>query len=97
MKGRLLKAIGVLSVAISSMGSAVADIHFKDVIGSDVHLEKPAESIFLGFYFEDYLDIAGPDSYNKVSIFPLYSLKDSRLTSSVPSSQNLPQDNTNIR
>ncbi|CCN46637.1 putative ABC-type Fe3+-hydroxamate transport system, periplasmic component [Vibrio nigripulchritudo MADA3029] len=78
MKGRFLKALGVAALALGSVTSAFADIHFKDVIGRDIHLEKPAESIFLGFYFEDYLAIAGPDAYKKVSIFPRHSWKDYR-------------------
>lgn len=78
MKGCFLKSLGVAVLALGSVMSAFADIHFKDVIGRDIHLEKPAESIFLGFYFEDYLAIAGPEAYKKVSIFPRHSWKDYR-------------------
>ncbi|OMH26607.1 ABC transporter substrate-binding protein [Motiliproteus sp. MSK22-1] len=78
MKGRFLKVLGVAALAVGSITSAFADIHFKDVMGRDVHLEKPAESLFLGFYFEDYLAIAGPNAYKKVPIFPRASWKDYR-------------------
>ena len=58
--------------------SAHAEITFQDVIDREVTLEKPAERIFLGFYFEDFLAIAGPEAYSKVAIFPRASWKDYR-------------------
>ncbi|WP_245688474.1 ABC transporter substrate-binding protein [Vibrio sonorensis] len=78
MKNKLLKIIGLGALALASISHAYADIQFKDVIGRDIQLEKPAERIFLGFYFEDYLAIAGPDAYQKVAIFPRHSWKDYR-------------------
>lgn len=70
MKGHCLKTLGLVALFLGYVTSTFADIQFRDVLGRDVHLKKPAESIFLGFYFEDYLAIVGPDAYKKVAIFP---------------------------
>ena len=67
-----------LSLLIGVVFPTWATIHIQDVIGRKVVLDKPAERLFLGFYFEDYLAIAGPDSYQKVAIFPRHSWKDYR-------------------
>jgi iron complex transport system substrate-binding protein len=80
MKKITIKRIFLMILAVGSTFNVLADIHFKDVIDRDIHLEKPAERIFLGFYFEDYLAIAGPDAYKKVAIFPRGSWKDYRLS-----------------
>ncbi len=77
-KGHCLQVLGLVALFLGYVASTFADIQFRDVLGRDVHLEKPAESIFLGFYFEDYLAIVGPDAYKKVVIFPRNSWKDYR-------------------
>lgn len=78
MKWLFLKVFTAIIFIFYNITSTYAGINFKDVIGRDIYLEKPAESIFLGFYFEDYLAIAGPNAYEKVSIFPRHSWKDYR-------------------
>ncbi|KJY93587.1 ABC transporter substrate-binding protein [Vibrio neptunius] len=70
-----------LAVALVSLCGAVpvwANIQIEDVLGRKITLDKPAERLFLGFYFEDYLAIAGPDAYQKVAIFPRRSWQDYR-------------------
>lgn len=42
------------------------EIRLKDTLGRKVVLEKPAEKVFLGFYFENFLAINGVDSLDKV-------------------------------
>ncbi|MDE8604805.1 ABC transporter substrate-binding protein [Marinomonas sp. RSW2] len=78
MKGlnKLFLSIAMICAFLAT--SAQANIEFKDVIGRNITLEKSAERIFLGFYFEDFLAIAGPDAYSKVAIFPKDSWKDFR-------------------
>ncbi len=71
----ILPALAAFSLSVTNVN---ANIDFTDVVGRDISLEKPAERIFLGFYFEDYLAIAGPDAYDKVAIFPKASWRDYR-------------------
>jgi ABC-type Fe3+-hydroxamate transport system substrate-binding protein len=80
MDGPYLKNLILIIVLTLSchITNAFASIHFKDVLGREIELERTADSIFLGFYFEDYLAIVGPDAYKKVSIFPQSSWKDYR-------------------
>ncbi|MDE1463686.1 ABC transporter substrate-binding protein [Spartinivicinus poritis] len=68
-----------------------ADIHFKDVIGRNITLKKPAERIFLGFYFEDFLAITGPNAYEKVVMFPRASWRDYRRSQWETYSKIIPQ------
>lgn len=75
MKAICLKALGIATLVLGCVTNTVAAIHFKDVLGREIYLEKPAEKIFLGFYFEDYLAIVGPGAYKKVVIFPRNSWK----------------------
>ncbi|WP_181255311.1 ABC transporter substrate-binding protein [Yersinia pseudotuberculosis] len=49
--------------------SALAEIHLKDVDGREVTLAVPAQRIYIGFYYEDFLAINGPDSYQHVVAF----------------------------
>ena len=78
MKGLRKLLLSVVTTCSFIAAPVQADIQFKDVIGRDITLEKPAERVFLGFYFEDFLAIAGPDAYSKVAIFPKASWKDYR-------------------
>ncbi|SHH16433.1 ABC transporter substrate-binding protein [Tepidibacter thalassicus] len=47
-------------------GDKKAQIKFNDILGREVVLDKPAERVFLGFYFENFLAINGIDSFDKV-------------------------------
>ncbi|MGR5478169.1 ABC transporter substrate-binding protein [Vibrio chagasii] len=96
MRGYFLNALFVATLALSGVTSAFAALHFKDVLGRDISLEKPAEKIFLGFYFEDYLALVGPDAYKKVAIFPRHSWKDYRQSQWTTYKKIIPELNTII-
>ncbi|MEZ5773464.1 MAG: ABC transporter substrate-binding protein [Hyphomicrobiaceae bacterium] len=57
---------------------AFAEIVLTDVKGREVRLPKPAERVVLGFYYEDFIAIAGPDAMNKVVAVSLSPWKDWR-------------------
>lgn len=57
---------------------AFADITVTDVKGRTVTVPKIPERIVLGFYYEDYLAIAGPGSLDKVVALSLSTWKDWR-------------------
>lgn len=57
---------------------AFADITVTDVKGRTVVVPKIPERIVLGFYYEDYLAIAGPGSLDKVVALSLSTWKDWR-------------------
>ncbi len=59
-------------------GQAFADITVTDVVGRTVTLPKPAERVVLGFYYEDYLAVAGPGAVDKVVALSLSTWKDWR-------------------
>lgn len=65
MKKHMLGALMAL-VAAAFPPVAVAEIHLTDVMGRKHTLDKPAERVLLGFYFEDFLAITGPDAYDRV-------------------------------
>ncbi|MYM60022.1 ABC transporter substrate-binding protein [Vibrio sp. OCN044] len=78
MKKAIYQCILLVTLLLGLNLPALAKIEVEDVLGRHITLEAPAERIFLGFYFEDYLAIAGPDAYKKVAIFPRHSWKDYR-------------------
>lgn len=51
----------------TSAQSKEGAIKFKDILGREVVLDKPAEKVFLGFYFESFLAINGPESFDRVA------------------------------
>jgi len=69
MKKLLLAAVAAL---------AFADITVTDVKGRTVTVPDVPERVVLGFYYEDYLAIAGPDALDKVVALSLSTWKDWR-------------------
>lgn len=65
----LLRIFWVLCSWLAINNSALADIHLKDVEGRQVTLAAPAQRVYIGFYYEDFLAINGPDSYQHVVAF----------------------------
>ncbi|MCY1666510.1 ABC transporter substrate-binding protein [Rhizobium sp. SL86] len=66
-------------LSLLTLGSvAQAEITVTDVKGRTVTLAKPAERVMLGFYYEDYLAIAGPGAIDKVVALSLSTWKDWR-------------------
>jgi ABC-type Fe3+-hydroxamate transport system substrate-binding protein len=74
MKKLLLAAVAVLAFA----GHAFADITVTDVKGRTVTVPDVPQRVVLGFYYEDYLAIAGPDALDKVVALSLSTWKDWR-------------------
>lgn len=73
---KLLLSAAVALVALA--GQALAEIKVTDVKGREVTLEKPAERVMLGFYYEDFLAVAGPGALDKVVALSLSTWKDWR-------------------
>ena len=63
---------------LASASQALAEIKVTDVRGREVTLEKPAERVVLGFYYEDFLAVVGPDALDKVVALSLSTWKDWR-------------------
>ncbi|NLU18827.1 MAG: ABC transporter substrate-binding protein [Serratia liquefaciens] len=49
--------------------NALAEIHLTDVEGRQVTLTAPAQRVYIGFYYEDFLAVNGPDSLQQVVAF----------------------------
>lgn len=73
---KLLLSAAVALVALA--GQALAEIKVTDVKGREVTLEKPAQRVMLGFYYEDFLAVAGPGALDKVVALSLSTWKDWR-------------------
>lgn len=63
----LALAIGLLAVT-----PLRAEIRLTDVLGRSVVLPRPPERVMLGFYFEDFLAIAGPGAADKLRAVSLF-------------------------
>ncbi|MBN5383795.1 ABC transporter substrate-binding protein [Serratia marcescens] len=48
---------------------AQAEIHLTDAEGRQVTLAAPAQRAYIGFYYEDFLAVNGPDSFQQVAAF----------------------------
>ena len=66
---RILLALCVWLVCASL---AHAEVRVTDVLGRTVTLPKPAERVMLGFFFEDFLAIAGPGAVDKLRAVSLF-------------------------
>ncbi|NBB47043.1 ABC transporter substrate-binding protein [Rhizobium sp. CRIBSB] len=74
MKNLLLCTCALIALA----GQAMADITVTDVKGRTVTITKTPERVVLGFYYEDYLAIVGPNAIDKVVALSLSTWKDWR-------------------
>ncbi|HBF28238.1 ABC transporter substrate-binding protein [Rhizobium sp.] len=63
---------------LSITGQANAEVIVNDVLDHQVRLEKPAERVVLGFYYEDFLAVVGPNALDKVIALSLAPWKDWR-------------------
>ena len=70
---RRLLRVGLAACTLLTLACAArAEVRVTDVLGRTVTLARPAERVMLGFYFEDFLAIAGPggaDRLRAVSLF----------------------------
>ncbi|WJH41688.1 ABC transporter substrate-binding protein [Aliirhizobium terrae] len=64
-------AIAAAALTFAAASSAQAQIDITDVLGRHVTLEKPAEKVMLGFYFEDYIAITGPSAIDRLKAVSL--------------------------
>ncbi|WP_244484664.1 hypothetical protein [Rhizobium sp. Root149] len=70
--------LSTLAALLTMAASAFADITVTDVKGRTVTVPKVPERVVLGFYYEDYLAIAGPGALDKVVALSLSTWKDWR-------------------
>lgn len=68
----------LMGITLLFAGQACAEITVTDVKGRTVTLPKPAQRVVLGFYYEDYLAVAGPGAIDKVVALSLGTWKDWR-------------------
>ena len=67
MINRLMTYIATVAMAmVLAMPATAAKIEVTDTLGRTVEVPENAERILLGFYFEDFLAIGGPDAYDRV-------------------------------
>lgn len=59
----------IVSAILATNAQAAIDI--TDVRGRHVTLDKPAEHVMLGFYFEDYMAITGPTAIDRLKAISL--------------------------
>ncbi|MEM9781635.1 MAG: ABC transporter substrate-binding protein [Pseudomonadota bacterium] len=64
---RFLRGLAGMALALTLSAPAAADpITVTDTLGREVTLEERPERILLGFYFEDFFAVGGPDAYDNV-------------------------------
>ena len=73
-----LRALAIAMLALFSITGAHAEVATTDVLGRTVTLDQPAQRVVLGFYYEDYIAIAGPGAMDKVVGVSLSPWKDWR-------------------
>lgn len=84
-------AIPLIAAFAAFAAPASAEVKVTDVKGREVTLPKPAERVVLGFYYEDYLAVAGPDAIDKVVALSLSTWKDWRPSQFAAYEKVLPQ------
>lgn len=63
-----LKTAALVAGFVSTFGSAaLAEITITDLRDRTVTLEEPAQNVLLGFYFQDFLAVAGEDGINRLA------------------------------
>lgn len=73
---RCVLCFGLLAgLALVAPPPAAAEIRLTDVAGREVVLKKPAERVLLGFYFEDFIAIAGADAIDRLTAVSLHYWK----------------------
>lgn len=69
---RLAKAaVFCTAITLVATSTAKAEIKITDVLGRQITLDKPAQQVMLGFYFEDYIAITGPTAIDRLKAISL--------------------------
>lgn len=91
----LLAIFSVLLVGCGSQQAATTgektEIRFKDILDREIVLDKPAQKVFLGFYYENFLAIGGPDAFDKVAAMSKGEWRDFFYSSWLKYSKSLPR------
>ncbi|MDH5750111.1 MAG: ABC transporter substrate-binding protein [Rhodospirillales bacterium] len=66
MKMKILIVLGLALTTALIGGHAKAEIKMTDILGRERVLEASPQRVLLGFYYEDFLAIVGPDAYERV-------------------------------
>ncbi|RVU34066.1 iron ABC transporter substrate-binding protein [Hwanghaeella grinnelliae] len=67
MSYKLVHGIAAAAIAITMLVTTKAQAEtVTDVLGREVEVPDRVERVLLGFYFEDFLAIVGPDAYERV-------------------------------
>ncbi|MBY8976912.1 ABC transporter substrate-binding protein [Rhodobacteraceae bacterium NNCM2] len=61
-----LSGLAMLAMALTMAPARADTITVTDVLGRAVEVPERAERILLGFYFEDFYAVGGPDAYDRV-------------------------------
>ncbi len=89
------RLLAVATILILS-GKAFAEIRVTDVKGREVSLAEPAKRVVLGFYYEDFIAVAGPGAMDRVVALSLSTWKDWRpnqfatYVRAIPGIENIP-------
>lgn len=65
----LSRIIWVLAAWLLFCNCALAEIHLTDTEGRHITLASPAQRVYIGFYYEDFLAVNGPESFQQVVAF----------------------------
>ncbi|MBZ0217475.1 MAG: ABC transporter substrate-binding protein [Fimbriimonadaceae bacterium] len=66
---KTISGLAIMGMALTLSFSALADTQrttITDTVGRSVEVPVNAKRVLLGFYFEDFFAIAGPDAYDRV-------------------------------
>lgn len=75
---RLIIRCAAFIALLFTANAALAEIVVTDVKGREVHLAEPAKHVLLGFYYEDFIAVAGPGAIDKVAAVSLSPWRDWR-------------------
>ena len=70
--GLMAAALTLSSAAVCSAEEAKDSVTLTDTLGREVTVELPIENAYLGFYYENFLAVVGPDAFTKVGVTSLY-------------------------
>ena len=75
---RLIIRCAAFIALLFTANAALAEIVVTDVKGREVRLAEPAKHVLLGFYYEDFIAVAGPGAIDKVAAVSLSPWRDWR-------------------